>query len=112
MSPDYSQCAGQSGNETTRRAAYELLIYAYYNKSVWALMCMATVRVQLKDEGRSRLASLCLPPAAMLELTAAPGRQGGVAARVGASDRCRPAAVGGTLCLVSESSLSKNEKHF
>ena len=69
-------------------------------------------QVQLKDEGRSRLASLCLPPAAMLELTAAPGRQGGVAARVGASDRCRPAAVGGTLCLVSESSLSKNEKHF
>ena len=48
MSPDYSPCAGQSGNEieTTRRAAYELLIYAYYNKSVWALMCMATVRVQ------------------------------------------------------------------
>ena len=41
-----TQCAGQSGNETTRRAAHELLIYAYYNKSVWALMCMATVRVQ------------------------------------------------------------------
>ena len=57
-------------------------------------------QVQVKDEGRSRLASPCLPPAAMLELTAASGRQGGVAARVGASDRCRPAAVGGTLCFV------------
>ena len=31
-------------------------------------------QVQLKDEGRSRLASLCFSPAAMLELTAAPGR--------------------------------------
>ena len=57
-------------------------------------------RAQVQDEGRSRLASLCLPPAAVLELTAAPGRQEGVAARVGASDRCRPAAVGGTLRFV------------